>query len=155
MANDWYGQQQRNNNNLMTMPVQGEEAAQNYMVAAGRTVLLIDLNSKDKRLWLKSNDSDGLIQTIRTFKVEEITPQQKPNGDFVSQTEFAELKNQLNNQFNQIAASLNSLLNRGEISNATNNGQSAGVSAEVQRVCEQLSAKSQGNNAPANGSKPA
>lgn len=148
-----YGQAQRPNNEILAVPVHGEVGAQNYPVASGNTVILTDFASG--LLWLKSTDANGLFSNLRTFKVEEITPQQKPNGDFVSQTEFTELKNQLNNQFNQITASLNSLLNRGEISNATNNGQSAGVSAEVQRVCEQLSAKQQGNNAPANGSKSA
>ena len=152
MANNYfngYGQMQRPTNEILAVPVHGEIGAQNYPVASGNTVILTDFASG--LMWLKSTDANGLFSNLRTFKVEEITPQQKSNGDFVSQSEFAEVRNQMQ----QILASLQGLLNRGEISNATNNGQPAGVSGEVQRVCEQLSAKPQGNNAPANGSKPA
>lgn len=148
-----YGQPQRPNNEILAVPVHGEVGAQNYPVASGNTVILTDFASG--LLWLKSTDANGLFSNLRTFKVEEITPQQKQNGDFVSQSEFTELKNQLNNQFQQIAASLNSLLNKGENQNAKLNEQSANVSAEVQRICNELSAKQQGINASANGTKPA
>lgn len=145
------------NNTVLVVPVQGESGANIYPVAAGNTVFLIDFATKT--FWIKATDVNGIPSRFEAyeFKNKVVPPPQTKNGDFVSQTEFTEFKNQLNNQFNQIAASLNSLLNRGEISNAnaTNNGQSAGVSAEVQRVCEQLSAKQQGNNAPTNGTKPA
>lgn len=145
-----YGQAQRPNNEILAVPVHGEVGAQNYPVASGNTVILTDFASG--LLWLKSTDANGLFSNLRTFKVEEITPQQKQNGDFVSQSEFTELKNQLNNQFQQIAASLNSLLNRGENQNAKLNGQPATVSSEVQRICEQLSKEQQRNNTTANGS---
>ena len=142
---------QRQGGEILAVPVQGEVGAQNYLVAAGNTVLLTDFNSG--LLWLKSTDANGLFSSLRTFKVEEITPQQKQNGDFVSQSEFNDLKNQIQ----QLTASLNSLVGKGENTNAnaTNNGQFAGVPSEVQRICNELSAKQQGNNASANGTKPA
>jgi|GEM_PF-2907441 len=140
-----YGQMQRQGGEILAVPVQGEVGAQNYLVAAGNTVLLTDFNSG--LIWLKTTDTNGLFSSLRTFKVEEITPQPKNNGDFVSQSEFAELKNQLQ----QLTASLNGLINRGEMINAKYNEQSANVPAEVQRICEQLSAKQQRNESSANG----
>ena len=128
-----YGQAQRPNNEILAVPVHGEVGAQNYPVATGNTVILTDFSSG--LLWLKSTDANGLFSSLRTFKVEEITPQQNQVGDFVSQSEFAELKNQIA----QLTATFNNLLNKGEILNAKSNGQSATVSAEVQRICEQLS----------------
>ena len=128
-----YGQAQRPNNEILAVPVHGEVGAQNYPVATGNTVILTDFSSG--LLWLKSTDANGLFSSLRTFKVEEITPQQNQVGDFVSQSEFAELKNQIA----QLTASFNNLLNKGEILNAKSNEQSATVSAEVQRICEQLS----------------
>ena len=144
-----YGQAQRPNNEILAVPVHGEIGAQNYPVATGNTVILTDFSSG--MLWLKSTDANGLFSSLRTFKVEEITPQQNQVGDFVSQSEFAELKNQIA----QLTATFNNLLNKGEILNAKSNEQSANVSAEVQRICNELSAKQQGINASANGTKPA
>jgi len=145
-----YGQMQRQGGEILAVPVQGEIGAQNYLVAAGNTVLLTDFNSGLLRL--KSTDANGLFSSLRTFKVKEITPEPKVNGDFVSQSEFNDLKNQLQ----QLTASLNSLVGKGEFLNAsaTNNAKSA-IPSEVQRICNELSAKQQGNLTPANGSKPA
>ena len=109
MANEWYNQQQRNNNQLMVTPVQGEEAAQNYLVAAGCTVLLIDLNSKNKRMWLKSNDSNGLIQEIRTFEVKEITPKQKNDPNFIQREEFENFQKDVKSQLQQMVDILTKL----------------------------------------------
>lgn len=145
-----YGQMQRQGGEILAVPVQGEIGAQNYLVAAGNTVLLTDFNSG--LLWLKSTDANGLFSSLRTFEVKEITPQPKANGDFVSQTEFNDLKNQMLS----LLASINGLIGKGEISNAnaTVNTKSSTVSDEVQRICNELSAKQQGNIASANGSKP-
>ena len=123
-----YGQVQRQGGEILAVPVQSEIGAQNYLVAAGNTVLLTDFNSG--LLWLKSTDANGLFSSLRTFKVKEITPEPKANGDFVSQTEFNDLKNQLQ----QLTANLNALISRGENSNAKFNEKPAGVSAEVQRI---------------------
>lgn len=137
MANEWYGQQQsqqRNNNNLMAIPVQGEEAAQNYLVAAGCTVLLIDLNSKNQRIWLKSNDQNGLIQNIRTFKVEEITPKPKTDNNFIQRKEFEQFQTNINSQFQQITKLLNQLggLKQNESTNTDVVEQSKTTTAKVQ-----------------------
>lgn len=109
MANEWYNQQQRTNNQLMATPVQGEEAAQNYLVAAGCTVLLIDLNSSKKRIWLKSNDANGLIQTIRTFEVKEITPKPKIDQNFIQRDEFENFQKDVKTQLQQMVNILSNL----------------------------------------------
>lgn len=106
---DWYNQQPRNNNQLMATPVQGEEAAQNYLVAAGCTVLLIDLNSAKKHIWLKSNDANGLIQTMRTFEVNEITPKPKPDQNFINREEFENFQQDVKSQLLQMVSILTEL----------------------------------------------
>ena len=104
---DYYGQQRNNNNNssLMAIPVQGEVGAQNYLVAAGNTVLLTDFNSGF--IWIKTND--GLFQTLRTFKIEEITPQPKQNENFIQRAEFEQFQKNVNLQLQQILDSLNNV----------------------------------------------
>lgn len=104
---DYYGQQRNNNNNnsLMAIPVQGEVGAQNYLVAAGNTVLLTDFNSSF--IWIKTND--GLFQTLRTFKIEEITPQPKQNENFIQRAEFEQFQKNVNLQLQQIVDSLNNV----------------------------------------------
>jgi len=91
-----YGQQSQplqmqQNNNVLAVPVNGESGAQNYLVAAGNTVLLTDFNSGF--IWLKSTDPNGMFQNLRKFKVEEITPKPMPaNNDFVLRSEFEKLQ---------------------------------------------------------------
>ena len=53
-------------NDVLAVPVNGEAGAQNYLVGAGNTVLLTDFNAG--RIWLKSNDPQGLFQSLRTFE---------------------------------------------------------------------------------------
>ena len=148
MANNYfngYGQMQRPTNEILAVPVHGEIGAQNYPVASGNTVILTDFASG--LMWLKSTDANGLFSNLRTFKVEEITPQQRQNGDFVSQSEFADLKN----QFQQIAASLNSLLNGVNINaNATVNAKSSNVFPEVQRISSTIQEQKPSTNGTAN-----
>ena len=134
MANDWYQQQQRNNNQLMATPVTGEDAAQNYLVAAGCKVLLIDLNSTEKRIWLKSNDANGLIQSIRTFKVEEITPKPKPDQNFINREEFENFQQDVKSQLSQMVSILSKLggANKNESTNTEPAKQSKTPSAKVQ-----------------------
>lgn len=143
------------NNTVLVVPVQGESGANIYPVAAGNTVFLIDFATKT--FWIKATDVNGIPSRFEAYEFKnKVIPQpQAKSGDFVSQSEFAEWKNQLDNQFQQIAASLNSLLNKGENSNAKPYEQSSTVSAEVQRICEQLSEKQQRADTPANGTKPA
>ena len=134
MANDWYGQQQRNNNNLMAIPVRGEEEAQNYIVGAGIQVLLIDLNSKEKRMWLKSNDSNNLIQEIRTFKLEEITPKQKQDTNFIQREEFEHFQKDVQSQLQQMVSLLTNLGGKQENESRDNKPakQSKSTATEIQ-----------------------
>lgn len=134
MTNDWYNQQQRNNN-LLAIPVRGEEEAQNYIVGAGNTVLLIDLNSENKHLWLKSNDSNNLIQEIRTFELKEITPKPKQDSAFIQREEFDIFKKDVQSQLQQMVSLLQNLGgNKNDVStNSSITEQSSETSRKIQR----------------------
>ena len=75
--------------------VSGESGANNYPVAAGNTVLLMDFESK--QFWLKSTDINGFPQPLRSFNFSETT-QKNQNGtekeetQYVTKKEFDELK---------------------------------------------------------------
>lgn len=98
---DWYGQQpQQRNNSVMAVPVQGEVGAQNYLVAAGNTVLLTDFN--EGFIWLKSTDVNAMFQSMRKFKVEEITPQPKQDKNFIQRAEFEQFQQNINSQLQQV-----------------------------------------------------
>lgn len=139
------------NNTVLVVPVQGESGANIYPVAAGNTVFLIDFATKT--FWIKATDVNGIPSRFEAYEFKnKVIPQpQAKSGDFVSQSEFAEVKNQMQ----QILVSLQDLLNKGEKSNAKLDEKPAGVSAEVQRICEELSAKQQRADTPTNGTKPA
>ena len=96
-------QQMQRNNEVLAVPVNGEIGAQNYPVAAGNTVLLTDFNGE--RLWIKSNDPNGMFVNMRTFEVKEITPkpiQPADNGNFVSKEEFAQWQQDVSVQLNRV-----------------------------------------------------
>lgn len=146
------------NNTVIVVPVQGESGANIYPVAAGNTVFLIDFT--EKTFWIKATDVNGIPSRFECYEFKnKVIPQAqlKNNNDFVSQTEFSELKNQLNNQFNQIATSLQSLLEmkgtKNDSATSNVNEKSSGVSAEVQRICKQIS--EQRNLSTADSSKSA
>lgn len=61
------------NSSLMTVLVSSEDEVNNYPVAAGMTVMLMDFSHK--RFWLKSTAMNGVPQAPRVFSMEEITPQ--------------------------------------------------------------------------------
>ena len=91
------------NNEVLAVPVNGEIGAQNYPVAAGNTVLLTDFNGE--RLWIKSNDPNGMFVNMRTFEVKEITPkpiQPADNGNFVSKEEFQKYCQGVDNQLQRV-----------------------------------------------------
>ena len=141
------------NNTVIVVPIQGESGANIYPVAAGNTVFLIDF--AEKTFWIKATDANGLPSRFEAYEFKNKVvpqPQLRQNGDFVSQSEFTEMKTQMQ----QILASLQGLLDaKGNQNVSTVNAKPASVSAEVQRVCEQLSKEQQRDNAPANGTKPA
>lgn len=78
--------------------VQGEDGAQNYSVAPGNTVLLMD--SSSNKFYIKSSDIYGK-PTIRVYSYEEeVKDQQKASdaqvqNDYVSRDEFNALKKQI------------------------------------------------------------
>ena len=73
-----------------------------YLVPAGGTVALWDADANV--MWLKSKEPNGIVQSLRKFRMEEIKeqPQVQQNPDAVSREEFDELKKMMA----QIAASV-------------------------------------------------
>ena len=84
---------QQNTNSVMVVFVDGEAGARSYPVAAGNTVMLMDFNSNN--FWLKSTDTTGMPQQLRTFEFKELIqqPAQSPAG--VSREEFNSLSDKL------------------------------------------------------------
>lgn len=87
-----YQPYQQANNSVIVVPVQGESGASMYPVAAGNTVLLMDFNLK--RFWIKATDINGLPSRFAAFDFSEVVkpPVQSGTTDFVSRSEFEELK---------------------------------------------------------------
>ena len=83
--------QSNNTNSLMTVLVNSEEDVNNYPVAAGFTVMLVDFSHN--KFWLKSTAMNGVPQVPRAFTITEITNQQPKiqNGSYVTREEFDEL----------------------------------------------------------------
>ena len=111
MANNYFGGYPQNiqpvqrQNEILAVPVQGAQAAQNYLVGAGNTVLLTDFSAGF--IWLKSTSANGFITDMKTFKVEEIKPQQNFDANFIQRSEFEHFQQNINSQLNQILNYLN------------------------------------------------
>ena len=111
MANNYFGgypqpiQPVQRQNEILAVPVQGAQAAQNYLVGAGNTVLLTDFSAGF--IWLKSTSANGFITDMKTFKVEEIKPQQNFDANFIQRSEFEHFQQNINSQLNQILNYLN------------------------------------------------
>ena len=92
-----YQPYQQANNSVIVVPVQGESGASMYPVAAGNTVLLMDFNLK--RFWIKATDINGLPSRFAAFDFAEVVkpPAQSGTTDFVSRSEFEELKHAIEN----------------------------------------------------------
>lgn len=83
--------------------VSGEAGANNYPVAAGNTVYLMDLNSN--QFWIKSTAANGTPQPLRSFSFTETTPKVEAVSSesyFVTKKELDDLKSYLDNQFQGI-----------------------------------------------------
>lgn len=93
-------QQYQQNNNVIVVPVQGEQGASMYPVAAGNTVLLMDFNLK--KFWLKATDINGLPAKFAAFDFTEVKPIAQDTGIFVSRNEFDEWKKSTDAQLQQI-----------------------------------------------------
>lgn len=86
-------QYQQQNNSVIVVPVQGEQGANIYPVAAGNTVFLFDFNQK--KFWIKATDINGLPSKFNAYDfTEEIKPVQVDNN-FVSRNEFEQWKNEI------------------------------------------------------------
>jgi hypothetical protein len=74
--------------------VQGEEAAKSYYVQPGKSVLLMD--SESKCFYIKSVDASGMPQPLRVFEYTERTQtapasptaNATPNNDYITREEF-------------------------------------------------------------------
>lgn len=86
---------QNNSNSLMTVLVSGEDEVNNYPVAAGFTVMLVDFSHN--KFWLKSTAMNGVPQPPRVFTISEISqqPAQIQNGSAVTREEFDALNSKL------------------------------------------------------------
>ena len=87
--------QQNNSNSLMTVLVNSEDEVNNYPVAAGFTVMLVDFSHN--KFWLKSTAMNGVPQPPRVFTINEISqqPAQIQNGSVVTREEFDALNSKL------------------------------------------------------------
>lgn len=94
-------QQPPQNNSVMVVTVQGEAGARVYPVAAGNTVLLIDFDAK--KFWLKSTDNNGMPSRFAAFNFTEEIRQTGDAGNFISRSEFDDLKQSIDTQFKQLA----------------------------------------------------
>ena len=125
--------------NITVQLVQGENGARLYPVAPNITALLFDFNAG--KFWIKATGANGFPSQFTAYNfVEEKPPEQSQASGFVSQTEFDEVKKQLQ----QISAGLQTLLS-GVNNNA--NAKSANVSSEVQRICDTISKQRQESSA--------
>lgn len=79
---------QQMNNQIITIPVQGENVVNTYPVAIGATVIFIDFNAS--KFWIKSNES-GIPSQPRRFTFTEETPQIKNGSNLVGRDEFNQL----------------------------------------------------------------
>lgn len=111
------------NNSVAVVTVQGEAGARIYPVAAGNTVLLIDFDSK--KFWLKSTDLNGMPSRFAAFNfTEEIKPA-NDTDNFISRSEFNELKQSIDNQFKNLSDAIKGAISN--VSNSTNTQQPANV----------------------------
>ena len=127
MANYFGGYNQPQNYqqqaNVVVVPVQGEQGASMYPVAAGNTVLLMDFNLK--KFWIKSTDINGLPAKFAAFEFKEVNPQGASN--FVPRNEFDEWKKNTDAQLQQIIGNLNVLVGGIDKNVSANIKQSASV----------------------------
>lgn len=86
-------QQPSTNNSVIVVPVQGEQGANIYPVAAGNTVFLFDFNQK--KFWIKATDINGLPARFDAYEFKDVVKPVQSNAGFILRTEFDELKQRL------------------------------------------------------------
>lgn len=93
--------QAQSTGSFMAVFVNGESEVNNYPVAPGLTVMLIDFNLK--KFWLKSTGMNGVPQPIRAFPFEEeALPVSNQNGNSVSREEFEALNSKLDKLISEL-----------------------------------------------------
>lgn len=87
-------QPQQANDSIVVAMVNGDSGALNYPVAAGRTALLLDFQSR--KFWLKSTEFNGMPQPLRRFSFEEDAVQNGQSVDnYATREELQEIKSML------------------------------------------------------------
>lgn len=115
--NSYYGNypqqfpQQQQQSNIIVVPVQGENGASVYPVAAGNTVFLIDFN--EKKFWIKATDINGFPAKFAGFEFCEVVKPPADTTNFISRNEFDEWKNNTDAQLKKIVDNLNVLIGGG------------------------------------------
>lgn len=75
------------------VPVRGIEEAKSYIVAAGNSVMLMDMN--ESKFYIKTVDATGIAQPLRIFEFKEVKETQEesnPTPEYVTKEDFEELK---------------------------------------------------------------
>lgn len=85
---------------IIVIPVNGEQAARNYPVQRGRTIFLIDFNTR--KFWIKSIKPNGLEDSCEGYTFTSDAQPQQPQiqnqidfNNFVTRDEFNMLKTSL------------------------------------------------------------
>lgn len=80
-------------NSLMCVLVSDENAVNMYPVAAGTSVILMNLHGN--KFWIKSTNTSGIPEPVRAFNFSEVMTEQTQASNetnFVTKNEFNELK---------------------------------------------------------------
>lgn len=69
----------------------GKEAAMNYPVQINYTAMILD--EDNNTFYLKTRDQNGVLQSLREFKYEEVTPLKEESSDceYVTKEDFNKL----------------------------------------------------------------
>jgi len=97
----WYSQPQQPN--VSVVYIQGGEAtANNYLVAPGQSVILIDNDLGE--IFIKSKDVSGNPIPTRKFTEKKPIPSQQAHGDFITRDEFEKRIQEITNAKQSVSA---------------------------------------------------
>ena len=92
----WYSQPQQQQPNVSVVYIQGgETTANNYLVAPGQSVILID--NDQGIIFIKSKDVSGNPIPTRKFLEEKPAPVQQTHADYITREEFEKRIQELTN----------------------------------------------------------
>lgn len=86
-------QQPSTSNSVIVVPVQGEQGANIYPVAAGNTVFLFDFNQK--KFWIKETNINGLPARFDAYDFTEVIKPVQANDNLVSRSEFEQFRTEM------------------------------------------------------------